>query len=245
MKKICTIEMRKYLKNPELKRDYNKELFSIVAPEYDFVTRALSLGFDPLWKKGLIRRLPALEKPVCLDLAAGTGDFSFALAQKYPKGSITGLDLTPEMVHIAECRNVYKNVNFVTGDMCNTACADQSIDIITGGYALRNAPDLAQLLSELHRILKPGGTAAFLEFVRPKNNMIRIIESAILKVWGGLWGLLLHSDVRVYGYIAESLKCFPTSDVLHQMIRDAGFNKIRSTRYGLGFIEVVVFEKCR
>ena len=106
-----------YLRTPTAKREYNELLFAEVAKRYDLVTRALSLGRDQAWKRALLDSLPTSPRPVCVDLACGTGDVSFALAQRYPQGTVCGIDLTPEMLHIAQARNRFPNVTLELGDM--------------------------------------------------------------------------------------------------------------------------------
>ena len=85
------LKIKDYIQTPERKRDYNEQHFSEAASRYDFATRAMSLGRDLAWKRQLIALLPDMAKPVCLDLACGTGDVTFMLAEKYPDGEITGL----------------------------------------------------------------------------------------------------------------------------------------------------------
>ena len=120
MKRKFTLKMHDYIHRPEGKRQYNREMFGEIAPKYDFITRALSFGRDKMWKDELIEELPEIAKANCLDLACGTGDLTFRLAQRYPKGHIVGLDLTEPMLVLARRRNSFENVEFVTGDMSQT-----------------------------------------------------------------------------------------------------------------------------
>ena len=120
---------------------------------------------------------------------------------------------------------------------------DASMDTITGGYALRNASDLEHLLKEVHRILKCGGHAAFLDFSKPANNLLQKVSYLLLKVWGSFWGIVLHGNHEVYGYIAESMKIYPDRKTLRAMIQDAGFSNIQSRLYSLGVMELIFFEK--
>jgi len=226
--------------SPETKKSLNLELFSQIAKEYDFITRALSFGQDAGWKRDLLKRLPAVEKPVCVDLACGTGDISMMLADKHPDGTVTGIDLTPEMVEIANRRNdgKYANATFEVGDMCNLeAIPDGSVDIVTGGYAIRNAPDLEVALKEIYRILKPGGHAAFLDFSRSPNGLLSQGSFITLKIWGGFWGLVLHGKPYVYGYIANSLKSFPNRQDLGNLMQRVGFIFDTRRQYMGGMME--------
>jgi len=120
MRRNFTLKMRDYIHRPEGKREYNREMFGEIAPRYDFITHVLSFGRDKAWKDELVRKLPEIEKPNCLDLASGTGDLTFRLAQRYHDGHIIGLDLTDAMVALARPRNSFSNVEFVIGDMNQT-----------------------------------------------------------------------------------------------------------------------------
>lgn len=227
------------LQTPDAKRDYNRRLFRVVAPRYDLVTRLLSFGRDAAWKRWMLSQLPPTGPRDILDLACGTGDLTRALALRYPAARVTGLDLTPEMLHHAAPA---PNVHFRIGDMCHTALPDASQDLITGGYALRNAPDLDTALSEIRRLLRPGGTAAFLDFSAPRSPLLRRLNHTLLLFWGGLWGLLLHRDPRVYAYIARSLARYPDRATLRQKLQTHSLHLHHARRFMFGMIEVILLQ---
>jgi ubiquinone/menaquinone biosynthesis methyltransferase len=177
LKRTFALKFSDHADQPARKKFYNEQLFSEVAPKYDFVTKALSLGRDAAWKRHLVNALPDdTITPRCVDLACGTGDVSFLLADRYPNGTVTGIDLTESMLKLARQRQVPKNLSFTQGDMCDTGIESGSIDIVTGSYALRNAPNLEQALIEIRRILKPGGMAAFLDFSKPTMQSLQAVE---------------------------------------------------------------------
>jgi ubiquinone/menaquinone biosynthesis methyltransferase len=231
---------REHLGTPVAKQRINLALFSEVAPKYDFITRALSLGRDAAWKRHLIASLPASGRPVCVDLACGTGDLTRLLAARYPGGAVTGLDLTPAMLDIARARSAGQPIAFVEGTMNLLPFPDASVDIVTGGYALRNAPELDRAMEEIRRVLRPGGTAAFLDFSKPPSRFGQILGGAALKSWGSFWGLLLHGNADVYGYIADSLRGFPDREELHRRFRLLGFDVGHSRRFYAGLLECLV-----
>jgi ubiquinone/menaquinone biosynthesis methyltransferase len=235
--------MKKSLRSPKGKLRFNEAHFSIASTKYDFATQALSLGRDIHWKEELITLLPSTSAPVCLDLACGTGDLTFRLADRYPEGRIIGLDLTEAMIERAKIRNIHTHVEFTIKDMCETGLADNSVDIVTGAYALRNAPDIYEALAEIHRIMKPGGTAAFLDFAKPKDRIPQILNYAMLKVWGSFWGLSLHANPSIHGYISESLKTFPHRQALKQAIETQGFTHFQNRPHFMGVMDILVFEK--
>lgn len=237
---LCPSE---HLGAPQTKKSLNLALFSVVAPKYDFITKALSFGRDAAWKRALLAELPPAENPACADLACGTGDLARLLANRYPAGDIAGLDLTPAMLEIARRQNGHAHARYLEGSMDALPFGDASLDIVTGGYALRNAPDLEQTLDELARVLRPGGTAAFLDFSKPRNRLGQQATHLILKFWGGLWGLLLHGNPDVYGYIADSLRRYPDRTALRALFETKGLRLVKSRLCFLGLLEITVFER--
>ncbi len=237
------LPMKESLQCPATKRSYNIQLFTQLAPRYNFITKVLSLWADIAWKDGLVRALPDCEKPNCLDIACGTGDLTFRLAKKYPKGKILAIDLAELMLEMAQSLNKYENIKFELKDMCNTELPDNAFDIVTGGYALRNAPDLESTLVEIHRIMKPGATAAFLDFSKSPNRLLQTIEHIFLKTWGGFWSLVFHRKAELYTYIAESLKLFPDRKQFRLLLEKNGFTEIQTKKHYLGILETTICKK--
>ena len=243
MTRTFTLKFSDHVGQPDRKKLYNERLFSEVAPKYDFVTKALSLGRDAAWKRHLVNALPeGLAAPRCVDLACGTGDVSLLLAERYPEGVVIGIDLTESMLELAKLRPLPTNLSFMQGDMCETGMESGSVDIVTGSYALRNAPDLEQALIEVRRILKPGGVAAFLDFSKPSMSLLQFGEYWLLKCWGGFWGLVLHGNHEVYAYIAESLAAYPDRTHLRERVANCGFSVVGERRFYLGILEMLVLK---
>jgi len=232
------------LSTPVHKRVYNEEHFTEAAPEYDRATRMLSLGGDAAWKRRLIEAIPPLPKPECLDLACGTGDICFLLAEKFNDSNIQGLDLTQEMLRFADIRNTFgTRVSFQQGDMGELPQADASIDLVTGSYALRNAPDLDQALREIHRVLRPSSYAAFLDFSKSDSILMQKIQFHLLKFWGSFCGWWFHRNRAVHGYISESLRVWPTRTQLHKQLSEHGFDVIRAESFYGGMVELTLVRK--
>jgi len=237
------LKAREWIDVPERKRAYNERHFAEAASRYDLATRVMSLGRDAAWKQALVAALPDLPSPVCVDLACGTGDVAFLLAGRYPRGVVTGLDLSAQMLAIARERNRFTNVRFERGDLCDLPFPDGSADVVTGSYALRNAPDLREALAEVRRVLKPGGVAAFLDFSNPENPLLRRLQFLLLRGWCGFWGLLLHGTPEIHGYVAESLRTFPARDKLLENFLEQGFGVSAGRRFFLGITGVTIVRK--
>jgi len=229
------------LNNPEKKKVYNESLFSEVSKSYDFATIMLSFGRDKSWKKKLIKNLNTHQHQKILDLACGTGDITTALINKFNGSEVFGLDLNEDMVKIARSKKI--GAKFIIGDMNKTDFENEYFDIISGGYALRNSPDLQKALKEFHRIMKNGSVASFLDFSKSKNKLAQKVQYGLLKFWGNIWGLILHGNKEVYGYIADSLKLFPDRENLEKMIKDTGFKNVKTKVLFFGFTSIVSFSK--
>ena len=237
------LNVRERLSDPRRKRDLNEQIFSLVAPRYDTITRLLSFNHDRVWKARMVDALPPKTAPLCLDLACGTGDITFLLASKYPDGCIIGLDLTEPMLERARARCTASRIHFRRGDMGHTGLEPESVDIVTGGYALRNAGDLREVLAEIHRVLKPGGIGCFLDFSKPQGRILQRAESLLLETWGGFWGWLFHRDPGVYTYIAETLARFPDRRQLAMMLRSQAFEVESSVLYFGGMVQRITLRK--
>ena len=231
------------LDQPDRKRELNHEIFTRIAKEYDRICKLLSFGRDLKWKQKMVRLLPDKKAPHCIDLAAGTGDVSFYLGERYPGGTVVGIDLTEKMIEVANGRNKLANVSFEIGDMAALEVADASADIVTGGYALRNAPVLREAIGEVRRILKPDGVAAFLDFSKPKNKLGQLFNVASLKFWASLWGLVLHRKPWVYGYIADSLHKFPDRVELERIFVEEGFEVVERKLHFFGVMEKLLVRR--
>lgn len=235
-----TLKSRDYIDTPRGKRDFNEQLFTVIAREYPWMTRVLSFNRDPAWKREIVAALRPCERPACLDLACGTGDLTRLLARRFPLGRVTGIDLTPAMLEQARRHHPLPNVAYRQGDMARTGIASASIDIVTAGYALRNAPRLEAAIAEIARILKPGGELAVLDFSRPDSRPAQHLETWVLHAWGAFWGTLRTGNADAYAYIADSLERFPSRGHLHAMLESAGLRIQLARRRFFGVIEIVI-----
>jgi demethylmenaquinone methyltransferase/2-methoxy-6-polyprenyl-1,4-benzoquinol methylase len=215
-------------------------MFSTVAPRYDFITRAFSYGMDPGWKRAGVKLARLPEKPVVLDLAAGTGDFSLMVADRYPGARSIAVDLTERMLQLAQERGVERTV---CGDACLLPFPDNSFDCVFVGYGLRNFPKLEVAVREIGRVTRPGGMLVSLDFFLPANAVMRELYLGYLFAQGALWGTLLHGRPRVYTYIPDSLRSFVSIDDFSSLLRRTGYRSVDSRKYILGGIGLHWAEK--
>ncbi|MGM0443219.1 MAG: class I SAM-dependent methyltransferase [Fibrobacterota bacterium] len=229
------------LEDPDTKRRINLTVFDIVSTRYDIATRVLSFGQDQSWKKRFADLLPDLHAPRVLDLASGSGDLLRRLQKRYPEGTVLGADLNRHMIDTPANRRADLSLQ----DMQNLAVRDGSLDLVTGGYALRNAPDPDKTIAEIHRVLKPGGQVFLLDFAAPRNRVRRLFHRGLLYVWGALWSLLLHGKPFVYTYIPDSMKNYPDWRSLRSRVYLRGFTAFRRRSLFFGFCEIISFRRMK
>src|SRR5436190_13852767 len=215
MTKSAGLDMKEHITSTEKKQIYVNQMFATIAPRYDLVTSLLSYGCDKRWKRQLIELAKIEPHHEILDLACGTGDITFMLAEKLTKGRVIGVDITPGMLEIAQQKKRrlgVKTIDFELGDIMHLAFSGRCFDRITVGYGLRNVPDISKLLGEIFRLLKPGGCFLSLDFGKPANRIYRAIYLEYLTVVGSALGWILHRNADIYRYIPESLKLYPAQE---------------------------------
>jgi ubiquinone/menaquinone biosynthesis methyltransferase len=206
-----------------------------------FATRAspASYGQDARWKAQLAAMANVTAGDRALDLACGTGDIAFAIAER---GAHTiGLDITHRMVQRAAARS--NAVRFLTGDMGSLPFRPATFDLITTGYGLRNVPDLDAAIDEMARVLKPRGRLLSLDFNRPESAVVRAAYLSYLTVVGSTLGLLLHRDPDTYRYIPESIRRYPGARGVADRMRARGFTNVRIVPLLFGLMTLHLAER--
>ncbi len=223
------LDVDEYLADPALKQNFVTPMFDLIAPRYDRFTRVFSFGMDGGWKRRVVAEasLGLGAGGRALDLACGTGDLAFALAERVPGAEVVGIDASTRMIELAQERRsadplTGARVRFAVGDMMRLDVSDGAVDVVTAGYALRNVPDHREALAEIARVLKPGGILVTLDFYRPEPAVWRSLFLSYLRVAGDAVGWLWHRQPVVYGYIARSVRSFVSAAGFSRDLHDAG-----------------------
>lgn len=211
------------LASPESKAPYVRRLFHTIADRYDLITVLLSFGLDRRWKRQLIELSGARTGTRALDLACGTGDITFGLADRGARA--TGLDITLRMVQLALGKS--RRATFLAGDMMSLPFPDHSFDLVTTGYGIRNVPRIELAIAEIRRVLRPGGLLLSLDFDRPDNAALRSIYLGYLTIVGSTLGWALHRDPDTYRYIPASISRYPGARKVAAQLGHAGFAESR------------------
>lgn len=207
-------------------------VFESVATNYDLMNDLMSLGIHRLWKQEMINQLPLQPKMKILDVAGGTGDISFLMLEKYPHLDleITICDLTPSMLQVGRDRAVNRGlvhgVDWVCGNAESLPIPDNSVDVYTIAFGLRNVTHIDQALKEAHRVLKPGGIFACLEFSEVKLSFLsQAYDFYSFSVLPWL-GEKVANDRPSYQYLVESIRRFPCQEKLGFMLKEAGMQAV-------------------
>jgi demethylmenaquinone methyltransferase/2-methoxy-6-polyprenyl-1,4-benzoquinol methylase len=222
-----------------------KSLFGRIAHRYDLANRVLSLGIDGHWRTRLVAAVRKAHPIDVLDLATGSGDVALALGQGLPGGAhILGMDFCVPMLEEANLKKdrapgAFPYVNFRQGDALNLPLPDSSYDAVTIAFGYRNMSDRARCLSEIQRVLRPGGSLFVLEFSQPWP-WIRPIYAFHLKHVVPIIAGALTRDRTAYDYLAESIDRFPGIDGVRQEIQNAGFRDISASAMTMGIVALHV-----
>lgn len=210
-------------------------MFGRIAPRYDLLNHLLSMNIDRYWRSRTVARVShILTRPDArvLDVCCGTGDLTLAL-QSHGSATVYGSDFCHPMM-VAAQRKVKSSL--FEADALRLPLADESLDLVTIAFGFRNLANYQNGLQELRRVLKPGGTAAILEFSTPPNPLLAQLygfySRAILPTIGG-W---ISGSKDAYTYLPESVRKFPTADDLADQMRAAGFAKVHFERMTAGIV---------
>ena len=211
--------------------DVVRATFEGIAPRYDLANHLLSGGLDFLWRRRLIREAKADQPRDVLDLATGSGDVALALRKALSvEAQITGLDFCPPMLAEAERKRIAAghspdSLRFLQGDCLSMDFPDDSFDLVTIAFGLRNLCDRAIGLSEMQRVLRPGGRLLILEFSQP-FFFLRPFYYLYIRLILPLFARWVTGDRKAYEYLGSSISGFPDRFGLAEELRQANFGKI-------------------
>lgn len=225
-------------------------MFDGIAPTYDFLNHALSMGIDRGWRRKAIEALGQHSPRRVLDVATGTGDFAILTAEMLHPDRIVGADISEGMMDVArskvrklEDRLAGTSVEFCKEDCLHLTFPDASFDAVTVAYGVRNFQDLDAGLAEMYRVLRPQGHLLILELATPPHFPMRQLFWLYSHVIMPSVGWLVSSDSRAYSYLPATMEAFPQGEVMDGILRKAGFSSVKWRRFTFGICTMYLAEK--
>ncbi|GAB4011513.1 MAG: bifunctional demethylmenaquinone methyltransferase/2-methoxy-6-polyprenyl-1,4-benzoquinol methylase UbiE [Bdellovibrio sp.] len=203
------------------------KIFDQIAPTYDRLNRILSVGIDIYWRQVLKRHLPKRNELKVLDLATGTGDVPLTLIKDKKVQTIVGTDLSEGMLTVGRKKISEKNltdrITLKVGDGVTIPESDESFDVITVSFGIRNFPDYEQSLRNMKRVLKKNGRAMVLELSMPKNPLIKMFYQFYFRFILPLIGNGMSNHGDAYTYLNKTVESFPSGEEFASLMKKAGF----------------------
>jgi demethylmenaquinone methyltransferase/2-methoxy-6-polyprenyl-1,4-benzoquinol methylase len=223
------------------------DLFNTIAPRYDLINDLQSAGLHRHWKRRLMKEANGRPGERVLDLCCGTGDVSFAFARQGLE--VAGLDFSEPMLAVANQRRTDRfpgaRVQFLHGDAQKIPFPDNSFDIVTISYGLRNLADWELGLREMQRVARPGGRLLVLDFGRPDNALWRAIYFGYLGKFVPVLGWIFCGDADTHGYILESLKHYAAQRGMMAGMERLQLARVRVINLMGGIMSINYGEKAR
>lgn len=207
------------------------EMFDNIAHSYDQLNHLLSFGIDIIWRKKAIRMIRDLKPTRLMDVATGTGDFALEAARMGVTGKITGVDISNGMLEIGrekvKKRGLDQQIELLYGDSENLPFDADTFDVYTAAFGVRNFENLEKGLTDMMRVLKPGGTGLVLEFSKPSLFPFKQLYWFYFKVVLPTVGKLVSRDSRAYSYLPESVQAFPQGDEFLDIMKRCGYTSCK------------------
>ncbi len=206
-----------------------KQIFSTVAPYVDVLSSGFSFGFDHLWRRKAVSLSGAHAGERILDVCTGTGELAMLLSRKAgPSGSVVGVDFCVEMLVRARRKSNprYQNLSYVLSDAKGLPFPDNSFDLVTVAFGMRNIPDTILALNEIGRVLKPGGRFLCLELTKPTLWwFLRLYQWYVSRIMPFIGKLVVKTSTP-YLYLPKSIEAYYQPDEFRHVIAERGFSGV-------------------
>ncbi len=216
-------------------------MFDNISGKYDFLNRSLSFGIDVWWRKRMMKELRHVHPAKILDVATGTADVALEAVSLKPE-SIIGIDISEGMLSIGrikiEKRGLSQKISLQKADSENLPFENDSFDAVTVAFGVRNFENLEKGLSEINRVLKPGGKLVILEFSRPSLPVIKQVYDFYFRTICPWWGKIISSDFSAYKYLYDSVRAFPEGKDFTNIAASAGMKEMKAKRVTLGIVSL-------
>lgn len=229
--------------SPQEKTNLVLNVFGNVANRYDLMNDIMSLGIHRLWKDTLVKKIHPTANTTCLDVAGGTGDIAFRLAKAAGTAdNITISDINPAMLEVGKSRSIdhgfVGGFKWVEANAEKLPFADNSFDVYTISFGLRNVTHIDTAMKEAQRVLKPGGRFFCMEFSHLDNDSLQKLYDMYSYAFIPKMGELVANDRESYQYLVESIRAFPKRGNLCTRLKKAGFDHVTATPLTFGIVAI-------
>ncbi|RLE18032.1 MAG: bifunctional demethylmenaquinone methyltransferase/2-methoxy-6-polyprenyl-1,4-benzoquinol methylase UbiE [Acidobacteria bacterium] len=216
-----------------------KSMFNSIARRYDFLNHFFSFNIDAMWRRRTVNAVATKTPELILDVAAGTMDLSVVFSRKFPEADVIALDFACEMLSGGLQKLKNRRVYPINGDGLALPFLDNTVDIVSIAFGIRNLESLDKGLREFYRVLKPGGTLLVLEFTPNRNPLFNLYSGIFMP----LVGRLVSKDPDAYHYLHRSVKAFPPAGELKNRMENAGFSTVQYKKMTMGIAALHVGNK--
>lgn len=229
------------------KKEQVERMFDSVAHSYDLLNHTLSFGIDKIWRNAAINSLKPYAPQQILDVATGTGDFALLTMRKLQPKEILGVDISEGMMEIGRKKvsdaGLQEHIRFQKEDCLNLSFADNSFDAVTVAYGIRNFADLDKGLSEMHRVLRPGGRLVIIELTSPVHFPMKQLFWLYSHCFMPLLGKCISRDNSAYSYLPATMEAFPQGEEMEGILQKSGFREVKFKRYTFGLSTLYTAKK--
>lgn len=224
-----------------------RSMFDAIAPTYERINRIVSLGRDAAWRQKVVADIGPGAADVVLDVCCGTGDMIRAFADRTPPPKlIVGVDFAGRMLARGHYDGIRTPIQLLRADGLRIPLADETVDVISCAFGVRNFQDLHAGLCEMHRVLRPGGRVVILEFALPENVLLRWGYRVYCeKVLPRLATLISRDTTGAYRYLPNSIRTFERRGAMVERLEQAGFPRVTTKPLNFGGVVIYRAEKDR
>lgn len=215
-----------------------EEMFDNIAPNYDKLNHRLSWNIDRGWRKKAIRELAPFKPEQILDIATGTGDFAIMAAQMLKPKRLVGADISEGMMAIGAAKiqqlGLQHIISFQKEDCLHLSYESGTFDAVTAAFGIRNFASLDKGLSEMCRVLKPGGHLSIVELTTPVSFPMKQLFKVYCHTVLPVYGRLVSKDKSAYSYLTRTIEAFPQGERMMDILQQAGFRETAFKRLTFG-----------